>query len=84
MTGVTNAVKEEVIYEARQLNANDRCDQCVGQAYVLVAGMSGELFFCGHHFNKIEKNAEAIAKLQAFAYVISDQREQVSDKRAGL
>ena len=70
--------------EIRNLDANDRCDQCVGQAYVSVAGISGELFFCAHHFAKIEKNEVAYEKLKSFAYTINDQREKISDKRAGL
>lgn len=70
--------------EVRDLTANDRCDQCVSQAYVRVVGMSGELFFCSHHFTKIERNAEAYNKLQSFAYILQDERDKVSDKRAGL
>jgi hypothetical protein len=70
--------------EVRNLTVNDRCDQCDSQAYVSVTGISGELFFCGHHFTKIERNAAANEKLQAFAYVINDEREKLSDKRAGL
>lgn len=81
---MADVVVEEVVYQERQLNANDRCDQCVSQAYVLVAGITGELFFCAHHFTKIEKNPEALLRLQAFAFVISDQRNKISDKRAGL
>jgi len=68
----------------KELNASDRCDQCPSQAYVSVLGMSGELMFCGHHFAKIEKNKAAYAKLKDFAYQINDQRDKISDKRAGL
>lgn len=70
--------------EVRRLDANDRCDQCVSQAYVSVAGITGELMFCAHHYNKITKNEEAYEKLKAFAFVITDERESLSDKRAGL
>jgi len=70
--------------EIKNLDVNDRCDQCPSQAYVSVKGMSGELMFCGHHFGKIEKNPIAYEKLQSFAYVINDEREKLSDKRAGL
>jgi len=70
--------------EVKNLDANDRCDQCPSQAYVSVTGISGELMFCGHHFGKIEKDPIAYEKLQSFAYVISDERDKLSTKRAGL
>jgi hypothetical protein len=76
--------KIEASVEARKLTGHDRCDQCVGQAYVLVQGLTGELTFCGHHFSKIEKNDTAYNKLKSFAYSVQDEREGVSDKRAGL
>lgn len=83
---MTEVLVEEVqeTIEMRELDANDRCDQCVGQAYVRVVGLTGELLFCSHHFNKIEKDAEAYHKLQSFAYVVQDERDRISDKRAGL
>jgi hypothetical protein len=70
--------------EIKNLTVNDRCDQCGGQAYVSVSGISGELMFCGHHFTKIESNVEAYEKLESFAYVIHDERDKISNKRAGL
>jgi hypothetical protein len=70
--------------ELKKLDANDRCDQCVSQAYVSVTGITGELMFCAHHYNKITKNPEAHEKLKAFAFVINDERESLSSKRAGL
>jgi hypothetical protein len=50
------------------LNATDRCDSCGAQAYVIVKGVNGQLFFCGHHY---VKNEEALNK---FAYEIIDER----------
>ncbi len=70
--------------EVKSLDANDRCDQCSSQAYVSVTGISGELMFCGHHFGKIEKDPIAYEKLQSFAYVINDERDKLSTKKAGL
>ena len=70
--------------EMRDLDAHDRCDQCVSQAYVRVVGISGELFFCSHHFTKIEKDAEAYNKMQSFSYSIQDERDRISAERAGL
>lgn len=67
-----NTVAEK---QEKTLNANDRCDSCGAQAYVKVAGVSGELYFCGHHFNKIMNNSSAKEKLEKFAYEIVDERE---------
>lgn len=78
------AEKVEASSEVRELTGHDRCDQCVCQACVLVVGLTGELTFCGHHFSKIEKNEKAYASLKSFAYVVKDERDQLSDKRAGL
>lgn len=58
------------------LTANDRCDACPSQAYVHVKGVSGELFFCGHHYNKADKD-----KLEQFAFEIIDEREQLIENR---
>jgi hypothetical protein len=67
--------------EIKSLTSKDRCDQCDSQAYVLVAGISGVLMFCGHHYAKIEKNPVANEKLQAFAYSITDERDKISGDR---
>lgn len=60
------------------LTALDRCDgkDCAAQAYVLVKGVSGELYFCGHHYNKTNGD-----KLQAFAFEIIDERERLIENR---
>lgn len=34
------------------MTAHDRCDACGAQAYVSVSMISGELLFCGHHYEK--------------------------------
>jgi len=70
--------------ETRDLDANDRCDQCPSQAYVRVVGITGELFFCSHHFTMIERSPEAYHKIQSFSYVIQDERDKLSTQRAGL
>ena len=77
---MTNATIDKV-EEVRDLDAHDRCDSCPSQAYVLIIGMAGELTFCGHHFAKIERNPEAYHKIQAFSYVISDQRDKLDVPR---
>jgi hypothetical protein len=52
----------------------DRCDRCSAQAFVIVKGLSGELFFCGHHF------AEHEEALYNWAYDIIDEREFINKK----
>ena len=64
-----------------QLNASDRCDSCGAQAYVWVSGVSGDLLFCGHHYNKIVDNAVGYDKMMKFAYQIVDEREKLIENR---
>ena len=40
------------------LGPTDRCDSCSAEALVKITGVSGELYFCGHHYNKIMDNPE--------------------------
>jgi hypothetical protein len=58
------------------LSASDRCDSCGSQAYVQVRGISGELTFCGHHYE--EYNGE---KLSAFAFETIDERSRLIENR---
>jgi hypothetical protein len=53
----------------------DRCDSCSAEALVLVKGVSGELIFCGHHYNKNE------TALKEFAYEIVDEREKLIENK---
>ncbi len=59
------------------LTGLDRCDVFDAQAYVHIKGISGELMFCGHHFNKA--NGE---KLQAFAFEIIDERDRLIQNKS--
>lgn len=64
------------------LTANDRCDaNCSAQAFVKVVGVSGELFFCSHHYNNITNNAVGYANLEKFAYQIIDERDRLNENR---
>jgi hypothetical protein len=64
------------------LTANDRCDSgCSAQAYVAVKGVSGELYFCSHHYNKIMDNAVGYDKMMKFAFEIIDERERLIENR---
>jgi hypothetical protein len=64
-----------------ELKTSDRCDSCNAQAYVKVTGVSGDLFFCGHHYNKIMDNAVGYDKMMKFAYQIVDEREKLIENR---
>lgn len=60
----------------RQLKIADRCDRCGAQAFILVKGVSGELYFCGHHY---VANEEALIK---FSYEVVDEREHINSHSA--
>ena len=72
------AVDEVVEKKERVLTLNDRCDgpACGAAALVKVVGVSGELLFCGHHYNKYE-NSEGMKK---FAFDIIDERWAMSNE----
>jgi hypothetical protein len=61
--------KEEIQYI---LTAVDRCDRCSAQAYVKATGVSGELYFCGHHFAGMEES------LSKWAFEILDERDKLN------
>jgi hypothetical protein len=63
------------------LTANDRCDACQAQAYVKVVGVTGELCFCAHHYNKIMDNAVGYDKMIKFAYQIVDERDRLIENK---
>jgi len=63
------------------LTPKDRCDSCNAEALVQVKGVTGELLFCGHHYNKIMNNPEGYTKMMAFMYEVIDERDKlVEDK----
>jgi hypothetical protein len=61
------------------LTTNDRCDykDCSAQAYVSAKGVSGELFFCSHHYESIVNNAVGYDKIMKFAFNIVDERKRL-------
>lgn len=63
------------------LNVIDRCDSCGSQAYVLVRGVSGELMFCAHDYNKIMSSEVGKAKLESFAFETIDERDKLEENR---
>lgn len=62
------------------LTANDRCDSCSAQAYVQVTGVTGDLLFCGHHYNKIMDNPIGYDKMMKFMYKVVDERHRLEKK----
>ena len=63
------------------LNATDRCDRCSAQAYVMVKGSTGDLMFCGHHYDKIMNDPDAYTKMMAFMLEVVDEREKLIENR---
>lgn len=55
----------------------DRCDSCNAEALVRVTGVTGELFFCGHHYNKIMDNPKGYKKMMDFMFEVLDEREKL-------
>ena len=60
---------EEAVKKERKIKVADRCDRCGAQAFVMITGVNGELYFCGHHYSQHEK------ALESYAYEILDERE---------
>lgn len=56
------------------INVSDRCDRCGGQAFFWVNGVSGDLFFCRHHFLKYED------AIRAYAFEVIDETYKINDK----
>ena len=77
---MSTMVTEEVVQEWL-LKASDRCDSCAAEALVKVTGLSGELMFCGHHYNKIMDNAEGYKKMMSFAITILDERDKLIENK---
>jgi hypothetical protein len=73
---------EEEVTQDWVLKATDRCDSCAAEALVKVSGISGELMFCGHHYNKIMDNPETYKKMMAFMLTIIDERDKLIENKA--
>lgn len=74
---MTNTETQEYI-----LTANDRCDaSCSAQAYIMVSGVTGKLYFCVHHYEKIISTESGKQKMESFAYEILDERERLIENR---
>jgi hypothetical protein len=71
-------ITEETVSKEWVLGATDRCDSCAAEALVRVTGLSGDLMFCGHHYNKIMDNPEGYKKMMSFALTVIDEREKLA------
>lgn len=75
--------KVEKVEESKEdtLKVSDRCDQCGAQAFVLVKGSTGDLMFCGHHYEKIMNNPDAYIKMMSFMLEVIDERHKLVENR---
>lgn len=73
----------EELTKEQSLSAADRCDSgsCGAQAYVKVTGVTGNLTFCSHHYNKILSNPVGKERIEEFAYQVVDERDQLKENR---
>jgi len=80
---MTNIVEDHPSVKPKEyiLKAIDRCDRCGAQAYVQVKGSTGDLLFCGHHYEKIMNDPNSYTKMMAFMLEIIDERERLIENR---
>ena len=64
------------------LDATDRCDSCAAEALVKVTGITGDLMFCGHHYNKIMDNPQGYKKMMSFMISLVDERDKLIENKA--
>jgi hypothetical protein len=74
-------ITEDVVAKEWVLKATDRCDSCAAEALVKVTGLTGDLMFCGHHYNKIMDKPEGYKKMMAFALTVVDERDKLIENR---
>ena len=79
---MSTMITDEIKQEEWVLSALDRCDSCAAEALVMVTGLSGNLMFCGHHYNKIMDNPEGYAKMMSFMLTIIDERDKLIEDKA--
>jgi hypothetical protein len=81
---MSSIVKEHPSFKQQEwkLKTIDRCDKCNAQAYVLIKGSTGNLLFCGHHYEKIMNNPDSYTKMMAFMLEVIDEREKLIENKA--
>jgi hypothetical protein len=75
-------IEEDIKIIEWKLSPLDRCDSCAAEALVKVTGISGELLFCGHHYNKIMDNPIGYSKMMDFMITILDERDKLIENKA--
>jgi len=63
------------------LSPLDRCDRCNAEALVKVTGITGDLMFCGHHYNKIMAIPDGYNSMMSFMISIIDERDKLKQDR---
>jgi hypothetical protein len=79
---MSTVITEEIVAKDWVLKPTDRCDSCAAEALVKVTGLTGDLMFCGHHYNKIMDNAQGYKKMIAFALTVVDERDKLIENKA--
>ena len=79
---MSTMITEDIVKKEWLLKATDRCDSCAAEALVKVTGLTGDLMFCGHHYNKIMDNPEGYKKMMAFALTLVDERDKLVENKA--
>jgi hypothetical protein len=79
---MSTMIAEEIVNKEWILGPMDRCDSCAAEALVKVTGLTGDLMFCGHHYNKIIDNPEGYAKMMSFMLTIIDERNKLLKNKA--
>ena len=76
---MTNTIQDHPSVKPKEwiLSAKDRCDSCAAEALVKINGLSGDLMFCGHHYNKIIDDKIGYSKMMNFMLTIIDEREKL-------
>lgn len=74
---MTMTITQDAEKKQWTLKATDRCDSCAAEALVKVTGITGDLMFCGHHYNKIMDNAQTYKKMMSFMISIVDERDKL-------
>ncbi len=73
---------KDIVEKEWVLKATDRCDSCAAEALVQVTGISGDLMFCGHHYNSIMNNPKGYKNMMSFALTIIDERDKLIENKA--
>lgn len=75
------SVAENIKEKEWVLKITDRCDRCSAQAYVMIKGATGDLLFCGHHYDKIMNDPNAYKKMMSFMLEVIDERERLVENK---